>query len=59
MQCGNCKFWDEDLERIKRKGDGICHRYPPAMEGNDNRYPVTDMFEWCGEFKEIKPGAQE
>ena len=62
MKCEDCKWWDKDLERVKEKYEGICRRFPPIMaENNENIYPVTTDYDWCGEFhsKEIKPGAQE
>ena len=62
MKCENCKFWDDDLGN----NDGICHRYPPqytllmcngpestSVEDCDQgTWPITDINDWCGEFKE-------
>ena len=54
MKCKDCKWWDKDLSRTDKDDEGICRRYPPVMEGDDNRYPVVDDYEWCGEFKTKK-----
>ena len=60
MKCEDCKFWDQDFGRMITEHEGICRRYPPknstieTREGecvNDNEYPVTAEWEWCGEFK--------
>lgn len=47
-QCKGCKFW------LKCEGEdyewdyGFCRRYPPSP---DDKFPVTDNDNWCGEFK--------
>ena len=43
QQCGNCRFWEPDLQ--------YCQRFPP--HGQEWSSPQSDQ--WCGEWK---PGAQ-
>ncbi len=67
MQCEECRFY-ERKGRIftTRKLLGHCQRYPPTVEGDKTGlYSRVHVFKivhsngLCGEFQEIKPGAQE
>lgn len=52
MECEKCTWWEKVSERAPRESEGVCRRYPPVMDGNENRYTVTDSYEWCGEFEQ-------
>lgn len=55
-KCERCVFWDSqgpsDNDGPKV---GWCRRYPPVVifEGDSfqSKSPLTDTFDWCGEFK--------
>lgn len=49
--CGQCKHWVAGED-----GDGLCHRYPPKMQIDEEGYflyrPIVDVAEKaCGEFR--------
>jgi hypothetical protein len=36
---------------------GWCRRFPPSMDNNTNKYPITIDRDWCGEynFRDMTP----
>lgn len=48
-QCGNCKYFNDHGEGIKKR----CLRYPPVFEGNFSGcdWPRVQEYEWCGEHE--------
>lgn len=56
--CANCRFW---LRIDGAKGGpswGMCRRYPPTEEAEDNgwgqrtnTFPLTEDDIWCGEHR--------
>lgn len=44
--CSNCVFSysESDVEIM------VCRRYPPTVS-NEDRFPETDVWWWCGEWK--------
>ena len=65
VRCLNCRWFvpgeecgldAEDFE----EGVGICHRYPPSIDGSAHEegekcgpdlFPIVHEEYWCGEFK--------
>lgn len=52
--CENCAFWEP--AEFNQKNYGYCHRYPPVFQDLESRkeedyFPVTRPFDWCGEFR--------
>ena len=46
--CETCKYFRPDPEpKSWSKDDGVCHRYPPSMDGS--RTPVNKAMD-CGEW---------
>ena len=51
-RCDKCEWWS-----VHPNGKtGACIRFPPRTEAvlgvPTNQYPIMQMFNWCGEFKE-------
>ena len=50
--CEECKWWDRRGDRPER---GECHRNSPLPIHGESKvaawWPVTDDFEWCGDFE--------
>ena len=49
--CGNCKFYRDADRREQRSGNGLCRRYPEAMNTHDGK--------WCGEFVALSVEARD
>lgn len=58
--CCHCKYWDtadippsadQDHPRLIYYR-GQCRRHPPTIHGEEERiiWPVTDYYDWCGEY---------
>ena len=71
-KCGDCKWWENHSDLGEEYTDeGYCRRRSPflidaliyqtgdAADSIDAVWPVTTVKDYCGEFQEIKPGAQE
>lgn len=65
-KCKNCKYWKfGNGKNMNGNGDGLCRRYPPALDPNYDKYdaegatesstwcqhPITSEDDWCGEFQ--------
>lgn len=44
MTCETCKFY---AAKGEFEGSGVCHRYPPDVNG---RHPSVSPSDWCGEY---------
>lgn len=52
--CGNCKYWHGCGGLTSEIG--LCRRYPPTkIPDFCATFPVTDLTNWCGEYKEKSP----
>ena len=61
-KCQKCLWWDNQHERLKGVDDnlGYCRKHKPIVYGKEGRHyggwPLTDMNDFCGEFREDKGG---
>jgi DNA-directed RNA polymerase subunit RPC12/RpoP len=51
--CPSCKYLEKidtvEFDEVLPLGTfGVCHRYPPGVEG---RYPFVTPADWCGEYE--------
>lgn len=53
IRCWGCAYW----EAREDNGLGECHRMPPGL-GKSN-WPVTEISDWCGEFRSPKIAEKE
>lgn len=66
QNCGDCLFWEQDVEG-KQLNVGLCRRFPPpaqhkvrlregvplsldALDMLPVSFPATERKDWCGEF---------
>lgn len=59
-RCETCRWWlrhrgtKAGKKYISNKGD--CRRYPPTVmqdENEDSQFPISPLFDWCGEWQPI------
>lgn len=57
-RCEECRFWHSEHD-----DKGVCRRYPPVVAATKRQqeigetfegwFPVTEDWQWCGEFQRI------
>ena len=61
VRCLHCRWFVHCEEcGLFKEGVGMCHRYPPSMDGSahgeyekcgPDMFPLVHEDYWCGEFK--------